>query len=139
MDLWTSRRVEGYLAITAHYINKDWELMEVRLLCAMSLTAAAAQCLLDFKKVEGSHTAEAISAAIADSLDKLDKSLKDKMSALSADGAGNAQGACFRFENAWTIWCLCHVLNLVVRHAFKVRCGRSQLLISRRHRSLRRR
>lgn len=55
------------------------------------------QCLLAFKKLEGSHTAEKVAAAIQEALDTVGEA-KAKLSALNADGASNAQGAISEFE-----------------------------------------
>jgi len=118
MDFASSRRLLGH-----HRSLHQQELGAARgssqSACVRFLTAAC-QLLLVFKKIEGSHTTEHVAHEIDQALNKLGDDVKSKLSALNADGAKNAQGAIKEFEDTWTLWCICHVLNLCVRAAFKV-------------------
>jgi hypothetical protein len=54
IDCWTSPSVKSFLAITAHFINKDWELQHT---------------LLDFIEMFDSHTAQNLKEAFLSGLE----------------------------------------------------------------------
>ncbi len=45
MDIWTSPTTKSFLSITAHFLNKEWELQSI---------------IVDFVQIYGSHTGENI-------------------------------------------------------------------------------
>ena len=56
LDTWTSPNAISFLGITAHWIDDDWNLIEI---------------LADFCKLSGSHTGENIADTFVDSCKKL--------------------------------------------------------------------
>ena len=54
-DLWTSPNTKAILALTGHWINKDWELKEI---------------LIDVVEVLGQHTGVNIASYVVKSLDE---------------------------------------------------------------------
>ena len=56
MDIWTSPSVKAFLAITTHYIDKNWKLQNI---------------LVDFIQIFGSHSGENIKDAFVTGLQNL--------------------------------------------------------------------
>ena len=56
MDAWTSPGVQGYMGITAHWIDRDWRLRAE---------------LIEFMVVQGSHTGENFAKILVKSLEEL--------------------------------------------------------------------
>ena len=55
LDVWTSPNVYSFLAITAHWITKEWELKET---------------LIDFCKLVGPHTGENLAEAFVNCINE---------------------------------------------------------------------
>lgn len=101
-DTWTSRNGEGYMSLTAHFINEKWEMESCLLECF---------CLTD------RHTAENLSQNLLTFA--TDWNIKDKVDAVITDGAAN-MAAAIRLTKWLHLPCLAHKLNLVAMSALKV-------------------
>lgn len=105
-DCWTSPNVHGYLCITAHYINKDWELKSP---------------VLAFDVIHGSHTAEALKKHMLECFRKWE--LMQRIHAITMDNhstnaammGGLKRVADFEWEEGGEVRCVAHVLNLAIR------------------------
>jgi len=80
------------------------------------------------RELKGSHTASTLAGAIDDAIDYLadlagdHMSLRPRMWACIADGAPAQQSALQQLGDGfsiWALWCICHVLHLSVKDAFK--------------------
>ncbi|KAL0808545.1 hypothetical protein ABMA28_012990 [Loxostege sticticalis] len=97
-DIWTSSVNDAYLGVTAHYIDKDFNLKSV---------------LLDCVPMSGSHTAENIKSIVIRILQ--DFKLKEKVLIMVTDNASNMRSAVEKmgFKH---FGCYAHTLNLIVKH-----------------------
>lgn len=98
-DIWTSRKTESYLTITAHYINSNWQL------CS---------CILETKRLEGPHTAEYIAQTIREIMALWD--ISKKVNAIITDNASN-MAAAITSLGVRHAGCFAHTLNLVVNNS----------------------
>jgi len=99
-DGWTSVNTESYSTVTAHFINKDWELRSV---------------VLETKKVEGSHTGENIKSCLLETQQKWRLPNPTGVT----DDAANEQKA-FGLLNWIRFGCYGHRINLVVKHSLNI-------------------
>ncbi|XP_078170092.1 zinc finger BED domain-containing protein RICESLEEPER 2-like [Carex rostrata] len=110
-DCWTSNQTIGYMVITAHYIDSNWN-MQKRIINFIELTPP--------------HTGEVISDAILDSLRKW--GIIDKIGTITLDNAKNndkvASILMSNFEVTgmlhfngyfFHVRCCAHILNLIVQ------------------------
>ena len=100
-DIWTSCQTVGYLTLTCHYVNSEWEL------CSLVLET------VDFSV---SHTAEHIAGELRRIVDLW--GIKDKVVCIVTDNASNCVAA-IRLLNWRHLPCYAHTLNLVVRESLK--------------------
>lgn len=107
-DLWTSSAKRPYACYTAHFLEQG-KLQSV---------------LLDFVYFEHPHTAANLCNKMRDIFSFYD--IEKKVIAISADGAANNKASlntmnllrgAAQLSNVQYIHCVCHVLNLVVKHA----------------------
>ncbi|KAJ4438424.1 hypothetical protein ANN_14369 [Periplaneta americana] len=75
-DCWTSKSIESYIALTAHYINEKLQLDSV---------------LLDCSQINGPHTSSNLAATIKKITDRFN--LSDKVSIVVTDNAANMKNA----------------------------------------------
>lgn len=104
VDGWTSRSMESYLAITAHFIVED------------NLKTLLIQC----DEFEGHHTGERLSLAIKNTLTSW--KIYNKVNFFVTDNASNMESAArYLAADGWTHFgCLAHKLNLVVQNALEI-------------------
>jgi len=68
-ETWSDRHGRGFLGITAHFMSKDWEIKSIT---------------LDFIEIPGSHTAERLASAFAQSVFEKFQ-LQDKILGITVD------------------------------------------------------
>ncbi|GES72958.1 zinc finger BED domain-containing protein RICESLEEPER 2-like [Rhizophagus clarus] len=110
-DIWTSPYTKAFLAITAHYVDKNWKLQNL---------------LIDFVQIFGQHTGENIKNTFVSALQNL--SIHTKVLGITTDNASNN----LTFINALSDWmkendiffdknnhfrCFAHVINISVQNA----------------------
>lgn len=103
-DLWTSLANDSYLSVTAHFINKEWQLNTY---------------LLDTTLMPDKHTAENITA-------KMNEVFRDwiscKISAVVSDNASNITNAIRNLDNLLckdNVTCTAHTVQLVINGILK--------------------
>lgn len=98
-DCWTSRNTESYIAITIHFIDKNFVLKSILLSCY---------------SFDESHTGE----HLAEQIDKTLKiwNLKNKIMLAVSDNAYNVQNALSKLQLKH-FGCFAHTLNLIVQSA----------------------
>ncbi|PIA25150.1 hypothetical protein AQUCO_12400007v1 [Aquilegia coerulea] len=108
-DLWTSNQKLGYMCITAHYINSEWELNKR---------------VISFPMLPSPHTGKAISEEIYSNL--LGWNISDKVGTLTLDNASNNDSTISRLKDSLfgldLLWrdlfhvrCNAHIINLLVK------------------------
>jgi len=106
-DIWSSIKMESYIAITLHYIDSEWKLCHF---------------VLDIFTITGSHTGIYIFEKISQLLSEMH--LENKIIAITTDNGSNMVSGCkklveyFNPDNQITelthFRCAAHVLNLAV-------------------------
>ncbi|GBC07730.1 hypothetical protein RclHR1_07660006 [Rhizophagus clarus] len=108
-DIWTSPSTKAFLAITAHYVDKNWKLQNL---------------LIDFVQIFGQHTGENIKNTFVSALQNL--SIHTKVLGITTDNASNN----LTFINALSDWmkendiffdknnhfrCFAHLRQLIIK------------------------
>ncbi|XP_072389901.1 E3 SUMO-protein ligase ZBED1-like [Diabrotica undecimpunctata] len=101
-DTWTSRSVDNYMAITAHYIDKDWILRTVLLGCF---------------HFSNQHTSENLRNQIINVVQEWE--IANKIQAIVTDNARNITSA-IKLTGWSHLPCLAHTINLIVQDALKL-------------------
>ena len=101
-DLWSSKAHDSYLGITAHWINKEFEI------CNM---------VLNVGEIPYPHTGVEISLHVSKVLD--DWNLEDKIIIIVTDNGSNVKSAVTRLGKDW-IPCAAHTLQLSVNKGLKI-------------------
>jgi hypothetical protein len=99
-DLWTSRAKQGFIGITASFINENFELINI---------------LLDLKYLPYPHTAEVICEQLKDTINTWN--LQNKIIAVTTDNGSNmikAISLMNRINTVVRIPCTAHTLQLVI-------------------------
>ena len=104
-DIWTSRRTQSYITVTAHALGADWTLKSF---------------VLDTVRMTEAHTARNIKTELEDIMSSWD--IKDKMFAIVTDNASNMVAA-VGLMDIHHIPCFAHTLNLVVMDSLKELTG----------------
>ncbi|XP_068120743.1 zinc finger BED domain-containing protein 4-like [Hyperolius riggenbachi] len=100
-DCWTSRTTVSFMAVTCHYINKDFKLMS---------------SLLDCFPFTERHTADNLAAELQNICEEW--GITNKVSACVSDNASNIKAAIQKV--GWkNVACFAHTLNLIVRESLK--------------------
>lgn len=102
-DIWTSRQVKDYIAVTGHWVMKSDQLGLVHMRGTLAMLSFG-----------DSHTAMNISKILKEVVDEWLKPLKFNFRAVTTDNAANYIRA-FRDIRTEQVPCLAHCLNLVVR------------------------
>ncbi|CAB5376032.1 unnamed protein product [Rhizophagus irregularis] len=93
IDAWTSPNIIGFLGITGHFIDVDWNLRNV---------------LVDFIDLSGPHSGANLAKAFAACLQE--KKILTKILGITADNAAN---------NNTFLKCIAHIMNLTVQEILK--------------------
>jgi len=101
-DGWTSMTTEGYIAVTAHYITKDFTLQS---------------CVLQCVKYSERHTSENLATDLKRCISEW--GLEGKIQAVVTDNAANVTGA-VRIAGLTHLFCFAHTLNLIVQNGIRV-------------------
>lgn len=109
-DIWTSRKTEGYLTLTAHFISSEWELKSF---------------VLNTIRIRNSHTGENIKSEIETALDKW--GIKHKVSTLVTDNGANIVSAA-ELLHVRHVPCFAHTLNLIVKDSLKMSAEVTELI-----------
>ncbi|XP_068231881.1 zinc finger BED domain-containing protein 4-like [Palaemon carinicauda] len=101
-DLWTSSQTRGFITVTAHYINSEWNLKSA---------------VLETARLKVDHTAE----NIADELKRICTrwEILDKVCCIITDNAANIVAAVTKYMQIKQQPCFAHTLNLVVQDSIK--------------------
>ncbi|KAL4351826.1 hypothetical protein GQ457_06G005140 [Hibiscus cannabinus] len=115
-DMWTSCQTEGYLCLTAHYIDANWKL---------------SSRVLNFCHIDSPHTGSTMYTVLLDLLQ--DWGIDYKIFSITLDNASsndkmqdylkdtfNARGALLCGGAYFHVRCAAHVLNLIVKDGLKV-------------------
>lgn len=102
-DTWTSAATESFIAVTAHFINKNWEMVSY---------------LLDCSVINESHTAENLRESVIQIVKKYN--IQSKVRAIVTDNAKNMLSAFQMEKTNWYHWpCTAHTINLIVQNGIK--------------------
>ncbi|XP_061734385.1 E3 SUMO-protein ligase ZBED1-like [Nerophis ophidion] len=100
-DMWTARTTEGYLTLSGHFIDKDWQMQS----CNLATIHVAVQ-----------HTADNISELLKKTTDEW--GITSKVHAVVTDNGANMVSAVRK--TCWKhIPCFSHTLNLIVKDSIK--------------------
>ncbi|CAB5382242.1 unnamed protein product [Rhizophagus irregularis] len=124
MDCWTSPSTKSFLSITAHFINKEWNLQNI---------------IIDFIQTQDSHTGSNIKDAFLLGISNM--SLESKIMGITTDNASNNS----TFMTSLSIWaaenvvnfnkkeqhirCFAHSINLSVKEALSCLDGEISLAL----------
>ena len=107
-DIWSSIKMESFIAITVHYIDSKWKLCHF---------------VLDIFSFAGSHTGLSISEKILQLLSEMQ--LENKIIAITTDNGSNMVAGCRRLVDHFNLnntitglthyRCAAHILNLAVK------------------------
>ncbi|GBC22815.2 zinc finger BED domain-containing protein 1-like [Rhizophagus irregularis DAOM 181602=DAOM 197198] len=100
-DLWSSRSKHGYLGLTATWINKDFEIMDV---------------LLEISYFPTPHTAQAITEVIKKAIQKWE--IESQVISITADNGANIVAAIRDLEPIKRLSCAAHTLQLAINKAW---------------------
>ncbi|XP_005110616.1 zinc finger BED domain-containing protein 4-like [Aplysia californica] len=95
-DIWTSRRTQAFITVTAHFMSPAWELMS---------------CVLETPRIAEAHTAANIAVILAEVMENW--RIRDKVVAIVTDNASNMVAAIEQLKIRH-MPCFAHTLNLVV-------------------------
>jgi hypothetical protein len=102
-DLWSSRAKHGYLGLTATWINKNFEIIDV---------------LLEISYFPSPHTAEAISEAIRKAMQKWE--IENLVISITTDNGANVVAAIQNLVSIKRLSCAAHTLQLAINKGLKV-------------------
>ena len=102
-DLWTSRSKHGYLGLTATWINKDFEIMDV---------------LLEISYFPAPHTARAITKTIKKAIQKWE--IENCVVSITTDNGANVVAAIRDLTPIKRLSCAAHTLQLAISKGLKV-------------------
>jgi hypothetical protein len=102
-DLWSSRSKHGYLGLTATWINKDFEIMDV---------------LLEISYFPAPHTAKAITEAIKKAIQKWE--IESYVASITTDNGANMVAAIRDLTPIKRLSCAAHTLQLAISKGLKV-------------------
>ncbi|CAB5351885.1 unnamed protein product [Rhizophagus irregularis] len=94
MDCWTSPSTKSFLSITAHFINKEWNLQNI---------------IIDFIQTQDSHTGSNIKDAFLLGISNM--SLESKIMGITTDNASNNS----TFMTSLSIWAAENLRELIVK------------------------
>ncbi|XP_078575681.1 E3 SUMO-protein ligase ZBED1-like [Branchiostoma floridae x Branchiostoma japonicum] len=109
-DGWTARTADHYLTITAHYLDKDWEL-QVKVLQTL--------------KAEDSQTGDNIAREIAQCLEEF--GLAGKVEVMTTDNARAMVNAISKAGIGLSLGCFAHTLNLALQKVMNISSVQSML------------
>ena len=100
-DFWTSRQAEGYMTLTAHFVNTQWKL------CSRVLSTTL---------VEGSYTAENLASVMRHVFQTW--GISKKVTTVTTDNTANVSAAVELLQVTHQA-CFAHTLNLAVKEAIQ--------------------
>jgi len=101
--LWSSRSKHGYLGLTATWINKEFEIMDV---------------LLEISYFPAPHTAKAIIEVINKAIRKWE--IEDCIVSITTDNGSNMKAAIQGLTSIRRLSCAAHTLQLAIGRGLKV-------------------
>ncbi|XP_060555605.1 E3 SUMO-protein ligase ZBED1-like [Ruditapes philippinarum] len=104
-DSWTSRATENYVAVTAHFINSNWQVENYT---------------LETKLFSDSHTAQNLASGLHDTVTSWQLERNGKGPAISTDNASNIVRAVKDSGLSPHVGCFAHTLNLATQRGLKV-------------------
>ena len=102
-DLWSSRSKHGYLGLTATWINKEFEILDV---------------LLEISYLPAPHTAKAITEAIKKSIRNWE--IENHVVSVTTDNGANMVAAIRDLTPIKRLSCAAHTLQLAINRGLKV-------------------
>lgn len=102
-DLWSSRSKHGYLGLTATWINKEFEIMDV---------------LLEISYFPAPHNARAITEVIKKAIEKWE--IEDRVVSITTDNGSNVVAAIRDLTSIKRLSCAAHTLQLAIGRGLKV-------------------
>ena len=95
-DAWTSRKNQGYVALTLHYIDSEWKLQSFTMDCRM---------------LPGSHSGEALARCIDSMLEKISALPADCEKCFTTDAENKMVKAIRESSSTRHIKCVAHAIN----------------------------
>lgn len=123
-DGWTSRSMEGYITVTAHFIHK-WETKNY---------------VLQTRRMDQSHTSENLSEVLTSAISEWNLQRYEQNLSLTTDNASNIVNAAKHAELSPHIRCVAHTINLATQRGLKISqmhrlLGRIRRIVSFFHKS----
>ena len=103
-DGWTSRSMEGYITVTAHFIHK-WETKNY---------------VLQTRRMDQSHTSENLSEVLTSAISERNLQRYEQNLSLTTDNASNIVNAAKHAELSPHIRCVAHTINLATQRGLKI-------------------
>lgn len=103
-DLWKNKKLEYFLAITCHFLDKQFEYKSL---------------VICFRRFHSTHTSNDIRSFILNEIDKL--GITSKIVSITTDNEPAVKNACTGLlQNSTWISCQAHNLNLVIKNGLKL-------------------
>ena len=102
-DGWTSRATQGYLTVTCHFIDNNWEFVNY---------------VLQTRVLEQQHTGENIGQVIKECTEEWN--IREKVQSIVTDNAANMTVAVKKAEIDVHVGCFAHTLNLAAKRGLKI-------------------
>ena len=123
-DGWTSRSMEGYITVTAHFIHK-WETKNY---------------VLQTRRMDQSHTSENLSEVLTSAISEWNLQRYEQNLSLTTDNASNIVNAAKQAELSPHVRCVAHTINLATQRGLKISqmhrlLGRIRRIVSFFHKS----
>ena len=101
---WTSRSMEGYITVTAHFIH-EWEIKNY---------------VLQTRRMDESHTSENLSEVLTSAISEWNLQRYHQNPSLTTDNASNIVNAPKQAELSPHIRCVAHTINLATQQGLKI-------------------
>ena len=101
---WTSRSMEGYITVTAHFIH-EWEIENY---------------VLQTRRMDESHTSENLSEVLTSAISEWNLQRYDQNPSLTTDNASNIVNAPKEAELSPHVRCVAHTINVATQQGLKI-------------------